>query len=154
MKKWIAILVAGLAVLGMAGQSAEAAAKPKTDRPHFYIGPFDVGDPYVFLAGTIVGLGTTGAYFAIEDYRKLHFGSSRKGLNLHKNSINGGAFALTTVGCMALSPMLASALVYAIEGRELSHREALGMGADCIVPFLGSLLWNAAYDAHPEWPGQ
>ena len=50
--------------------------------------------------------------------------------------------------------MLAAAFVYVAEGRELTQREALGLGADCIVPILGSFLWNAAYRAHPEWPGQ
>ena len=53
---------------------------------------------------------------------------------------------MTTVGCMALSPMIASIVVYNTQGRNLTHREAMGMGADCIVPFLGSLIVNAAFD--------
>lgn len=142
-KKWISVLIASIAVVGMAAQTTDAQAQPRTERPHYYIGPFDVGDPYVFAAGVIVGGAMTGTYFAIENKRFLG----------HRQ-FNTGAYALTTVGCMALSPMLASALVYAYEGRMLSHREALGLGADCIVPIIGSWLWNRAYDAHPEWPGQ
>jgi hypothetical protein len=142
----------------MLAPSADAAVKKKAgERPHYYIGPFDVGDPYVFVGGTIAGVGMLGAYYAIENNRAIEFGNRTRrvgGIRRHHNNFNGGAYALTTVGCMALSPMLASALVYANEGRMLSHREALGLGADCIIPFIGSMLWNAAYDAHPEWPGQ
>lgn len=149
MKKWISVLAAGLGMLGLMAQSADAATRRAAtpERPQFYIGPFNVGDPYVFAAGVIVGVGTLGAYYAIENHRALKI----QGDGRHFST---GAYALTTVGCMALTPMLASALVYANEGRMLSHREALGSASDCIVPFLGSLLWNAAYDANPQWPGQ
>ena len=157
MFKWIAALAAFAVAFVMIADSASAsaaprarAAKPQAERPRLFIGPFDVGDPHVFAGGTIAGLSMTGTYLAIEKKRGLHFGSGRP----RGGSINGGAFALTTVGCMTLSPMLASAIVYAKQGRMLTQREALGLGVDCIIPFVGSMLWNAAYDAHPEWPGR
>jgi hypothetical protein len=154
MKKWMAGLFAIVLGIGALAQSAGAAERPHAHAaklaPPLRIGPFDLGDPYVFAGGVIAGVGTSGAYLAIEDKRSLEFGSHAH----HHGGINGGAFALTTIGCMALSPMLAAAFVYIAEGRELSQREALGLGADCIVPILGSFLWNAAYRAHPEWPGQ
>ena len=148
MKKYLGLLAGILAALGAICQSAEAQPRraPREAVPDVYIGPFRIGDPDVFLVGMGVGLAMTGAYFAIEDKRSLRLvGESSK-------NFNGGAFALTTIGCMALSPMIASIVVYNTQGRNLTHREAMGMGADCIVPFLGSLIVNAAFDAHPEWP--
>lgn len=99
------------------------------------------GDPRVSASGLIVGAGTTGAYFAL----KPHHHRQRNGLS------NGGAAALTTVGCMVLAPMLAAAWVDATEHRELTSREALGLASDCVIPFLGSWYWNRAFAAHPEW---
>ena len=59
----------------------------------------------------------------------------------------GGAIALTTVGCMALSPIVGTIVV----NRELTMREAHVMAASCVVPIIGGWLVEAAYDAHPEW---
>jgi hypothetical protein len=148
MKKYLGLLASVVAALGAICQSAEAQPRraPPEAVPDVYIGPFRIGDPDVSLVGMGVGLAMTGAYIAIEDKRSLRF-AGETGKNF-----NGGAFALTTIGCMALSPMIASIVVYNTQGRNLTHREAMGMGADCIVPFLGSLIVNAAFDAHPEWP--
>jgi hypothetical protein len=35
--------------------------------------------------------------------------------------------------------------------RELTYREAYGLTADCIIPFIGSWLVDKTLDAHPEW---
>lgn len=145
MKKLLSTAIALIAALVLLGQSAQAQTYPRV-----VIGPFDFGDARIFWASTIVGAGTFGAYFAIRDHRPLKV----PGDKVAHGNFNTGAYALTTVGCMTLSPMLAAAWVWNTEGRPLSHREALGLGADCIVPFLGSMMWNAAYDAHPEWPGR
>ena len=145
MKRCVVLLAGVVAALGVVCHGAEAQS-PRTPIPDVYIGPFRIGDPNVFVGGMVAGGAMTGAYYAVEHKRSLRFaGETGK-------TFNGGAFALTTVGCMALAPMLAAALVYINEGRNLTRREAFGLGTDCIVPFLGSLLWNAAYDAHPEWP--
>jgi hypothetical protein len=128
-------------------QSADAQPRRRAESsayPHVVIGPFDLGDSRLFFSGLVVGGAMTGTYFAIEHKRFLKL----RGDGRHFST---GAFALTTVGCMSLSPMLAAAIVYSTEGRSLTSREALGLGADCIVPFIGSALWDAAYDAHPEW---
>jgi hypothetical protein len=148
MRKYLCLLAGVVAALGVICQSAEAQPRRVARQavPDVYIGPFRIGDPEVFLVGTGVGLAMTGAYFAIEDKRSLRF-AGETGKNF-----NGGAFALTTVGCMALSPMIASVVVYNTQGRNLTHREAMGLGAGCIVPILGSLIIDAAFDAHPEWP--
>ena len=60
-------------------------------------------------------------------------------------------YGITTIGCMALSPIISGLLVSANERRELRSSEAMGMLADCIVPFIGGWIVQAAYDAHPEW---
>jgi hypothetical protein len=60
-------------------------------------------------------------------------------------------YGITTVGCMALSPIIAGLLVSANERRELRSSEVMMMTADCIIPILGGWIVKAAYDAHPEW---
>jgi hypothetical protein len=42
-------------------------------------------------------------------------------------------------------------LASAIEGRELTLREAGVLFGSCVVPIVGGLLVNAAWDANPQW---
>ena len=142
MKRLLAITVVALTALGMASQ--DAAAQRRAPAEQVYIGPFPMGDERVFWSGMIIGAGTTGAYFAIENKRSLRLPGDGR-------NFNTGAFALTTVGCMAISPMLAAAWVHATEGRPLTSREALGLGAGCIIPFIGPLLVDAHFNANPQW---
>ena len=60
-------------------------------------------------------------------------------------------YGITTIGCMALSPIISGLLVSANERRELRSSEAMGMLADCVIPIIGGWIVQAAYDAHPEW---
>ena len=95
-------------------------------------------------AGQIIaGLGMTGAYFALTCHHGhcAHFTSA--------TSLKW--FGLTTVGCFALSPIIAGGLVSMNEHRELRSSEVFMMTADCVVPILGGLIMKAAFDAHPEW---
>ncbi len=103
--------------------------------------PFWRGDPKVAVSGLVVGGAATGTYFLIRPRHHMH---RRAGLT------RNAAAGLTTAGCMVLAPMLAAAVVDYTEGRELTSREALGLSSDCIIPFLGSLYWDAYFDAHPE----
>jgi hypothetical protein len=112
-----------------------------------YIGPFDLGDARLVVASVIAGGAMAGTYYAIDKHRALQVRGDGK-------HFSAGAFALTTVGCMTLAPMIAAAIVWNTEGRPLTHREALGLGAGCVVPLIGPALWDAAYEAHPEWPGR
>ena len=104
------------------------------------------------LAATQVAVGaaSTGAFVAMT--RKKHPFVS----GAHKAGSSGwwGAYGLTTVGCMALSPIASAAVVGATEHRELTSREVFVMTGNCVVPFLGGLFWNAMFDAHPEWEGR
>jgi hypothetical protein len=92
------------------------------------------GDPQLIAPGVAVGVATTGAYFALRN-RSL----------ANRMSV-GGAIGLTTVGCMALTPMVSAAVVQ----RELTRREVHVMLANCVVPFVGGWLMDAYFDAYPE----
>ena len=54
---------------------------------------------------------------------------------------------VTTIGCAALSPMVATVLL----DRPLTQREAGVLVGSCVIPIIGGWLVNAAYDAHPDW---
>lgn len=130
-------MIAGAAAMLMAACSGAKAQDA-------YIGPFRVGDPNVFWSGVVVGGAMTGTYFAIRHKRFLKVpGDGRH--------FSTGAFALTTVGCMALSPIVAAAVVQAAEGRPLTQREALRLGIGCIIPILGPMWVDAQFDANPQW---
>lgn len=100
------------------------------------------GDPTVTAAGIAVGAGSIGAYYAIKPKHHVH--------RAH-GFTSTGALAITTVGCMAVAPIVGAAWVDMTQHRELTSREAIGLVADCVVPVLGSMFWNAQFDAHPEW---
>jgi hypothetical protein len=121
-------VAAGVAVALLLMTQSASAGSSKTDRR-------------ITAASIGVGTATTAGYFALRDW-KLNNGHTR---------INGmgpsGAFAVMTGGCLALSPIVATVLVQ----RELTFREAYGLAADCVIPFVGAWLVNKAFDAHPEW---
>lgn len=97
-------------------------------------------DPRFGIVSTGVGAATTAAYFSLNDWN-WKWDSSRHGITA------AGAVVLTTVGCMALSPIVATAVV----NRPLTYREAHALAADCVIPFIGSWLVNQAYDHHILW---
>jgi hypothetical protein len=84
------------------------------------------------LAAAVVG---TATYFSLA-HRHGHHG------------VNWGVWGATTVGCMVLSPIVASAMV---PERPLTGREVAVLEGSCIVPIVGGLLVNAIYDANPQW---
>jgi hypothetical protein len=128
--------------LAAAALAAVFAAQPQAARAD---GPLDFlfrGNPKVVATGIVVGAGSIGAYYAIAPRHHHH---TRFGLT------KAGAMGLTTVGCMAVSPIVAAAWVGSTEHRELTQHEALGLVGNCVVPVLGGLFWDWAYAAHPEW---
>jgi len=86
-----------------------------------------------------VGAAATAGYFALGDWR------------LKWHNVNGlssiGAMTATTIGCMALSPMVATVVL----NRPLTQREAGILFGDCVIPIVGGWLVNEAYNDHPEW---
>ena len=94
----------------------------------------------VTAASIGVGAASTAAFFALQ------------GWTLDGNHRSGalgstGAAIVTTAGCLALSPIVGTVLTR----RELTYREAYGLFADCVIPFIGAWLVDKAFDAHPEW---
>jgi hypothetical protein len=86
-----------------------------------------------------VGAASTATYFSINHW---------KWGDWHNSGISQwGAFAITTVGCMAVSPMVATVVL----DRPLTQREAHILIGSCLVPLVGGWLVNEAYEAHPEW---
>jgi hypothetical protein len=96
----------------------------------------------VALTATSIGVGaaSTAAYFALNDWH-WKWDSARHGITAT------GAFAITTIGCAALSPFVASAVLK----RSLSYREAHMLIAGCIIPVVGSWLVDQAYEQHIMW---
>jgi hypothetical protein len=131
MKKRLIALAAAVTMLGLVGQGGTAKAFLLNDR-----------SPSVTAAQLVIGAGTLGAYFALTNrhhHHKLFSHFSPKW------------YGLTTVGCLALTPMFGAALVGINEGRELRSSEVFMMGGDCLIPIIGGWIAKAAFDANPEW---
>lgn len=124
MSRKLVNFAAAIAVLVLACQGAEAG--PRVDKR---LTAVSIG----------VGAGMTAAYFAINDWRwKWHNASGLTSL---------AAIGATTIGCVAISPMVASALLH----RPLTQREATVLFGSCVIPIVGGWLVEAAYEQHPEW---
>ncbi len=134
MKRLTIALGAVLAALGLFAQVSTADAHLLGRR-----------SPGVTIAQISVGAGMSAVYFTQtcrNNFRNCsRFGSAR--------SLKW--FGLTTVGCMALTPIVGAAIVSATEHRELRSSEVFGMAADCVLPIIGGLIVQSAFDAHPEW---
>jgi len=132
MKKSILALVTA-AMIGLFAQGGTAHAFLLGDR-----------SPNVTAGQIIAGGGMTVAYFGLTCKHNFshcaRFDSAR--------SLKW--YGLTTVGCMALAPIVGTIVVQ----RELTMREAYVMTADCVIPFVGGWLMSQAFDAHPEWEGK
>jgi hypothetical protein len=98
-------------------------------------------------AGTNGVNGSTTATYLAEAYR----GGDYQGAGVSASWGLG-----TTFGCLALSPIIAGALVNANEHRELTSREVHVMMANCTIPFVGGWLMERYFDsieAKPPAPG-
>ena len=128
MYRKVACLVAALAALAVAQGPANAGGRHHQDQQ------------VLDVTSTVVGAGATAAYFAMNDWN-WKWDASRSGVTM------AGAIAATTIGCAAVSPMVATAVL----NRPLSYREAHVMIANCVIPIVGGWLVNAAYDNHVLW---
>lgn len=127
MKRTFAVL-ATVASLVLVCQSAHAQF-PFTQK----------GDQRLQAVSLGVGAAATAAYFGINHWRWNHWNASAISA--------GGAYVGTTIGCMAIAPIIGTIVV----NRPLTMREGHVLFASCLIPFVGGWLVNAAYDAHPEW---
>jgi hypothetical protein len=128
MNRKLAIFVAAVAALAFTCQGASA---------------HDGGKKFKLKAVAIgTGAAATAGYFAINNWQWNWSNSSTLS--------QAGAIGFITMGCAAVSPMVATVVL----NRPLTMREAHYLVASCIVPIIGGWVVNAAYDAHPEWePG-
>lgn len=133
MNRKIAVFAAALAAFAFVGPSAHAGERGLAHA----LNPFDTP---VSTAGTVAGAGTTAAYFGINHW-KWDWNASAAGIS------QAGAMTLTTIGCAAIAPMIATVLV----DRPLTYREAGKLTVGCVIPIIGPIIVDALYDAHPEW---
>lgn len=127
MNKRLAIFAAVIAAFAFTCQSADAKG-----RKHHV-------DKRIAAVAIGVGAASTAAYFAINDW-KWHW-------NNGSAISQWGAWGITTVGCAAVSPMVATVVL----NRPLTMREGHVLFASCVIPIIGGWLVNEAYNAHPEW---
>lgn len=131
MKKQI-LVAATAAVLALSALPAKAQ----------WLWPWSVQDPNLAASNFVVGAGALGGYYAL---RHHHRGVAWR----HSIHSAAGAYAVTSIGCAAVSPILGTIVL----NRPLTSREVGVSTANCFLPFLGGILVNAAWDAHPEWSG-
>jgi hypothetical protein len=140
MKKLFIALTTILMAFALLGGGAEAARKKRTTvvvNPYYgwywpWGGPWTVRDPRLAASNLVVGGAATGAYFAIRNHRNGSPFSS------------GGAYAVTSFGCMVVSPILGTI----VTNRELTQREVWVSSANCFVPFIGGWAMNNWFDAN------
>jgi len=131
MNRKLAIFATLIAAFAFTCQSADA----KSRKHHI--------DKRLIAVSIGVGAASTATYFGINHW-------SANGWNNSSGLTSAGAWGLTTIGCMAVSPMVATVVV----NRPLTMREAHVLAASCVLPIIGGWLVNEAYNAHPEWePG-
>jgi hypothetical protein len=98
------------------------------------------GDKRLMAVSIGVGAASTAAYFSANDWHS-------KDWTYNGGLTRFGAWGLTTIGCAAASPIVATLVL----NRPLTFREAHSLAASCILPIVGGWLVNKMYDAHPEW---
>lgn len=136
MKKYLSLFVVALAALALLCQTADARTKVRVNKG---------ADQRVVAVGIGASIASTAAFFAINEWRW-------NGNNWNNSSaLNaGGAYALTSLGCAVISPMVATAIV----NRPLTMREGHVLVGSCFIPIIGGYLVNAAFDANPQWEGK
>lgn len=126
-----AIALAAIAAFALAGQTAQAGGR------HHHV------DKRVTAVAIGTGAASAAAFFAINKW-KWNGWENASGLT------RLGAWGVTTLGCAAVSPIVATVVV----NRPLTNREAGVLLGSCVIPIVGGWLVNEAYNAHPEWePG-
>jgi hypothetical protein len=127
MNRKLAIFAAVIAAFAFACQSADAKSRRHIDKR---------------LTAVSIGVGaaSTATYFALNDWH-WKWDSGRHGIT------SLGAWGATTLGCAAVSPIVATAVL----GRPLKYREAHILIGSCVIPIVGGWLVNQAYNHHVLW---
>jgi hypothetical protein len=123
MNRKFSIFAALIAAFAFSAQSADAGGRKKVDTR-------------ITAVALGVGAASTATFFAINDWKWKW--SSPHGITAW------GAWGATALGCAAVSPMVATAVLK----RPLKYREAHILVGSCVVPIVGGWLVNEAYNAH------
>ncbi len=103
---------------------------------------FSNQDPRLTVTGIAVGLGWDGAYYGMR--HKIAYQNS------HIRPVTAlGAYTLATVGCAAAYAIFGTLWV----NRPLTTREVWIGTANCVVPFVGGWIVDAAFHGQPWWDG-
>jgi hypothetical protein len=94
----------------------------------------------VAVSSLAVGAAATAGYFWLRHDYRHHYGKYNK-------ITPTAAYVGTSIACAAASPIVGTIIAQ----RPMTQREVWVMTGSCVVPILGGLLVNAAFDAHPEW---
>jgi hypothetical protein len=127
MRRTFLVLAAACAALVFAIPAADAGERKPVD-------------PALDTVANVVGAGWTAGYFAINHW-KWKWDAASAGIS------NAGAVVGTTMGCVAVSPMVATAVLR----RPLSYREAHVLIGSCVIPIIGGWLVNEAYNNGWLW---
>lgn len=127
MKRSLALAAAVIAAFTLTMQNADAGGRGHIDKR-------------VKVVAIGMGAASTAAYFGINNWKWNNW-SYKDGFT------RLGAWGATTLGCAAISPMVATVVVQ----RPLTQREGHVLIGSCVVPIVGGWLVNEAYNAHPEW---
>lgn len=129
MNRKLAFLAAIVAAFTFASQGAQAHGRHHVNKK---------------LAAVAIGVGaaSTATFFALNDWRWNGWNTNSAG-----GLTRLGAWGVTTIGCAAVSPMVATVVL----DRPLTMREAHVLVGSCVVPIVGGLLVNAVWDANPQW---
>lgn len=133
MNQKFVLFAAAVAAFALLGQNAQAQPNKLEHSLNPFAGPINT-------AGTLAGAASTAIYFGINNW-KWKWDKNVA----HISDV--GAITITTIGCMAAAPMIATALA----DRPLTYREAGELVVGCAIPIIGPLIVDALYDAHPEW---
>ena len=128
MNRKYVIFAAIIAAFAFVAQSAEAGGHRKGV------------DKRITATAIGVGAASTAAFFALNDWRWT-WDASRHGITA------AGAYGATTIGCVAVSPMVATVVL----NRPLKYREAHILVGSCVIPIIGGWLVNEAYNNGILW---
>ena len=127
MKRSLALAAAVIAAFALSMQTADAGGRRHVDKR-------------VKAVAIGAGLASTAAYFAINDW-KWRWQNNSSGLT------SLAAYGVTTLGCAAVAPMVATVVV----NRPLTMREGHVLVGSCVIPIVGGWLVNEAYNNNPQW---
>jgi hypothetical protein len=101
MNRKFGVLAVAIAAFAFTAQAADAKSRRQVDKR-------------ITAVAIGVGAASSAGFFALNDWRFTHWDSARHGIT------SLGAWGLTTVGCAAASPIVATAVLR----RPLTYREA------------------------------